>query len=61
MKNQKHILKKMRVIATQDVYYTYSDWETKEIDGVAFIYVIKNLGIREIPKLMRKESLEHVK
>ena len=35
--------------------------EIKEIDGVQFVYVIKNTGIRETPKLMRKESLEYIK
>ena len=44
-----------------DVYYTSSEWETKEIDGVAFIYVTKNLGMRDTPKLMRKDSVEYVK
>ena len=44
-----------------DIFYTDSSWETKEVDGVVFIYVIKNVGIRETPKLMRKESLEFVR
>ena len=44
-----------------DIFYTDSSWETKEVDGVVFIYVIKNIGIRETPKLMRKESLEVVR
>ena len=41
-------------------YYVCSP-ETKEIDGVTFVYVIKNIGIRETPKLMRKDSLEYIK
>ena len=44
-----------------DIFYTDSSWETKEVDGVVFIYVLKNIGIRETPKLMRKESLEVVR
>ena len=44
-----------------EIYYTFSNWETKKIDGVEFIYIIKNIGIREIPKLMRKDSLVPVK
>lgn len=44
-----------------EIYYTFSNWETKKIDGVDFIYVIKNIGIREIPKLMRKDSLIVIK
>ena len=44
-----------------DVYYTMPDWGTKEIDGVTFIYVVKNIGIRDMPKLMRKDSVEFFK
>jgi hypothetical protein len=44
-----------------DIFYTNPTWETKEVEGVVFIYVIKNFGIRETPKLMRKESLEFVR
>ena len=53
-------MKKVRVKTTHEVYYVCSP-ETKEIDGVTFVYVIKNIGIREIPKLMRKDSLEYIK
>ena len=56
----KHIVKKVRVKTTQENYYVISN-EIKEIDGVAFVYVVKNYGIRETPKLMRKDSLEYVK
>ena len=55
------MMRKVRVIANGDTYYTDNRWETKEIDGVKFIYVIKNIGIREIPKLMRRDSLEYLK
>jgi hypothetical protein len=48
------------VKTTLENYYVVSN-EIKEIDGVAFVYVIKNIGIRETPKLMRKDSLEYVK
>jgi len=56
----KQFIKKARVKTTHEVYYVCSP-ETKEIDGVPFVYVIKNIGIREIPKLMRKDSLEYIK
>ena len=56
----KQFIKKARVKTTHEVYYVCSP-ETKEIDGVTFVYVIKNIGIREIPKLMRKDSLEIAK
>ena len=58
--NQKQYIKKVRVKTTLDTYYVCSP-EIKEIDGVPFVYVIKNIGIRETPKLMRKESLEYIK
>ena len=53
-------MKKARVKTTQEIYYVCGP-EIKEIDGVQFVYVIKNIGIRETPKLMRKDSLEYVK
>ena len=56
----KQFIKKARVKVTHEVYYVCSP-EIKEIDGVPFVYVIKNIGIREIPKLMRKDSLEYIK
>ena len=56
----KHIVKKVRVKTTLETYYVISN-EIKEIDDVAFVYVVKNYGIRETPKLMRKDSLEYVK
>ena len=54
-------MRKVRVIANGDIYHTDNSWETKEIDGVKFIYVIKNIGIRETPKLMRRDTLEYIK
>ena len=58
--SEKQFIKKARVKVTHEVYYVCSP-ETKEIDGVTFVYVIKNIGIRETPKLMRKDSLEYIK
>ena len=55
------VMRKVRVIANGDIYHTVSDWETKEVDGVKFIYVIKQVGVRETPKLIRKDSVEFVK
>jgi hypothetical protein len=60
MKTEKQIIKKVRVKTTMETYYVCSP-EVKEIDGVQFVYVIKNIGIRETPKLMRKESLEYIR
>lgn len=64
MKNQNNeILKKVRVRTNQEIYYTYSHWPTKEIDGVEFISVVKHLpnNQKQTLHLMRKESLEYVK
>jgi hypothetical protein len=60
MKIEKPFIKKVRVKTTQEIYYVCTP-ETKEIDDVTFVYVIKNIGIRETPKLMRKDSLEYIK
>ena len=60
MKTEKPSIKKARVKTTQETYYICGP-EVKEIDGVQFVYVIKNTGIRETPKLMRKDSLEYIK
>ncbi len=43
-----------------DIFYTDTSWDTKEVDGVTFLYVIKNIATKETPKLMRKDSLEFV-
>ena len=34
MKNVKPILKKVRSLTNSDIYYTYSNWEAKEIKGL---------------------------
>ena len=60
MKTEKPFIKKVRVKTTHEIYHVCLP-ETKEIDGVTFVYVIKNIGIRETPKLMRKDSLEYIK
>ena len=59
--NNKHQIRKVRVRATSEIYYTDMAWESKEIDGIKFIPVIKSVGVRETPKLMRKDTLEYLK
>lgn len=60
MKN-KSILKKVRPLGNlEDVYYTYTNWETKKIDGIDYVYVIKSPHLRDTPKLMRKDNLETI-
>lgn len=43
-----------------DVYYTYAHWPSKQIDGITFLPVVKNLTEKTI-FLLRKDSLEKVK
>jgi hypothetical protein len=62
----KSILKKVRSKTNSDVYYTYSNWSTNEIDGVTFIPVVKSnpeieKGQTQILHYMRKDGLEYVK
>jgi hypothetical protein len=52
---------KMRNKIRKDETYYVLPGETKEVDGIEFVYVIKNIGIRDMPKLMRKDSLEMIK
>jgi hypothetical protein len=65
MKKQNNsILKKVRVRTNQEIYYTYSHWPTKEIDGIEFIAVTKQAPSNQQTQsvhLMRKDSLEYVK
>lgn len=45
-----------------EIYYTFSHWENREIDGVLFIPLVKNLHHTQQPiHYMRKDSLERVK
>jgi len=63
MKN-KPIIKKVRSKTNSEIYYTWSNWETKEIDGVTFIPVVRNPpdGLKlQQTFYMRKENLEFVK
>jgi len=55
------MLKVRNRINHDDVFYTLSTWDAREIDGVFFVPVIKKPGIREIPRLMRKDILEYIK
>ena len=64
MKKVKSILKKVRARNGTDVYYTYSNWETKEIDGVTFIPVVKTIPVNTLTDKvhwMKKDTMEYVK
>ena len=39
----KSILKKVRSKTNSDIYYTFSNWDTREIEGITFIPVVKEV------------------
>jgi hypothetical protein len=59
----KSILKKVRSKTNSDIYYTYSNWATNEIDGITFIPVVKSIpsGETQVIHYMRKDNMEYVK
>ena len=61
MKTVKPLLKKVRSKTNSDVYYTYSNWETKEIEGVTFIPVVKQMPSdkTQVTFYMRKDNRAH--
>jgi hypothetical protein len=63
MKKVNSILKKVRSKTNADVYYTYSNWETKEIEGVTFIPVVKEISNNKLQHTfwLRKDNVEYVK
>ena len=64
MKTVKPLLKKVRSKTNSDIYYTYSNWATNEIDGVTFIPVVKSLPDskkQQAIHYMRKDNMEYVK
>ena len=62
MKNKKPFVKKLRPLGNlEDIYYTVSNWETKFIDNIEYIYVVKNIAMKDTPRLMRKDNLEVIK
>jgi hypothetical protein len=56
--NQKLI--KVKSIFNQDIVYTSSEWQTKEIDGVTFVAVKVRPEDKSV-KWMRKDNLQKVK
>jgi hypothetical protein len=59
----KSILKKVRSKTNTDIYYTYSNWETKEIEGVTFIPVVREIPSNKLQHTfwLRKDNVEYVK
>jgi hypothetical protein len=60
----KAIIKKVRSKTNSDIYYTYSNWSTNEIDGITFIPVVKEIPDSkktQVVHYMRKDNMEFVK
>jgi hypothetical protein len=60
MKTKDQPIKMRNIYTMTDVYYTYPNWNTKEIDGVLFLPVLKDLNSKNI-FYIRKDSLEKTK
>lgn len=60
MKKQNSLIKLRNRVTLTDVFYTYSNWSTKEIDGVTFLPVLKEPNSKNV-FLVRKDSLEKTK
>jgi hypothetical protein len=65
MKNVKikPLLKKVRSKTNSDTYYTFSNWDTREIEGVTFIPVVKEVPSEKLQHTfwLRKDNVEYVK
>jgi hypothetical protein len=64
MKPVKSTLQKVRARNGTDIFYTYSDWPTKDVDGTTFICVSKNnpQDNKTAPiHWMKKDNMEYVK
>jgi hypothetical protein len=59
----KPLLKKVRSKTNSDTYYTFSNWDTKEIEGVTFIPVVKEVPSEKLQHTfwLRKDNVEYVK
>lgn len=61
---KKPYIQKFRSKLNSEVYYTWSNWETKDIDGVAFLAVVRdvpdNSKLQQI-YYMKKDNMELVK
>lgn len=59
----KPILQKVRSKTNQDIYYTYANWPAKDIDGVTFLPVVRDVpGIKlQQTFYLRKDNLDYIK
>ena len=64
MKTTKQTLKKVRYKNGSDIFYTYTHWTTKEIDGVEYLSVVKfppSNSLTQQIHYVRKDAMEYVK
>ena len=62
MKPVKPKLQKVRAKNGMDIFYAYSHWPTREIDGITFISVVKeNSNEYQVGHWMKKDNMEYVK
>ena len=61
---KKPYIQKLRSKHNSEIYYTWSNWETKDIDGVAFLPVVRdvpdNLKLQQT-FYMKKDNMEYIK
>ena len=60
----KSILKKVRSKTNSDIYYTYSNWDIREIEGLTFIPVVKEVPDNkknQVVHYLCKDNVEYVK
>jgi hypothetical protein len=62
MKNEPKLIKYQNLAQPDVVFYAFSNWHTKEIDGVTFLSVVKNPPSHntQITHWIRKDSLKRV-
>lgn len=66
MKNNRKKPGELRTVRNRlnvsEVYYTYTHWELKEIDGIQFIPVVKFLDPKRTQTLhyVKKDNMEYV-
>jgi hypothetical protein len=59
-KTDQRPIKMVNIFVPTEVYYTYSHWPTKDIDGVTFLSVVKEHPSNKTQTIhfMRKDSLK---
>jgi hypothetical protein len=59
-KQKVNIIKVRNKLNSEDIYYSSSEWPSKQIDGIEFIPVKVNLK-DPFPKYVRKDSFDTLK